>query len=236
MRARNYHRKKHRKTHNQEGWDKFKALCKEVNRRVRAAKAEHYRSVCKNFSHQSKSTWKQLNLALARNKHGAINTIKCDGKALTQTKEIVDSFIQHFSSIKLTSSNLDCQLQPVTTNFRFTKISEEAVLTKLTTLNERKATGPDRISAKLLKMVTPAIFPSLTSLFNVSLSQGCFPTEWKEANVTPVPKCSDWQMVNDYRPVSVIPVIAKVFESFVHHQLYGYLEEHRILKEEQGGF
>ena len=109
-------------------------------------------------------------------------------------------------------------------------------MTKLTTLNERKATGPDRISAKLLKMVTPAIFPSLTSLFNVSLSQGCFPTEWKEANVTPVLKCSDRQMVNDYHPVSVIPVIAKVFESFVHHQLYGYLEEHGILKEEQAGF
>ena len=150
MRARNYHRKKHRETHNQEEWDKFKTLCKEVNRRVRVAKAEHYRSVCKNFSHQSKSTWKQLNLALGRNKHGAINTIKCDGKALTQTKEIVDSFIQHFSSIKSTSPNPDCQLQPVTTNFRFTKISEEAVLRKLTTLNERKATGPDRISAKLL--------------------------------------------------------------------------------------
>lgn len=60
MQARNYHRKKHRKTHNQEDWDKFKALCKEVNHRVRAAKVEHYRSVCKNFSHQSKSTWKQL--------------------------------------------------------------------------------------------------------------------------------------------------------------------------------
>ena len=109
-------------------------------------------------------------------------------------------------------------MQPVTTNFRFTKISEEAVLRKLTTLNERKATGPDKISAKLLKMVAPAIFPSLTSLFNVSLSQGCFPTEWKEASL--VLKCSDRQM-NDYHPVSVIPVIAKVFESFVHHQLYG---------------
>ena len=160
----------------------------------------------------------------------------CDGKVLTQNNEIVDRFIQHFSSIKPTSPNPDCQLQPVTTNFRFTKISEEVVLRKLITLNERKATGPDKISAKLLQMVAPAIFPSLTALFNASLSQGCFSTEWKEANVTPVPKSGDRQIVNDYRPVSVIPVIAKVFESIVHHQLYGYLEEHGILKEEQAGF
>ena len=86
------------------------------------------------------------------------------------------------------------------TNFRFTKISEEVVLRKLIILNERKATGPDRISAKLLQMVAPAIFPG------------------------------DRQIVNDYRPVSVIPVIAKVFESIVHHQLYGYFEEHGILR------
>ena len=54
--------------------------------------------------------------------------------------------------------------------------------------------------------------------------------------MTPVPKSWDRQIVNDYRPVSVIPVIAEVFESIVHHHLYGYLEEHRILKKEQAGF
>ena len=79
---------------------------------------------------------------------------------------------------------------------------------KLITLNERKATGPDKISAKLLQMVAHAISPSLTTLFNASLSRGCFPTEWKEAIVTPVPMVRDRQMVNHYHPVSVIPVIA----------------------------
>ena len=41
--------------------------------------------------------------------------------------------------------------------------------------------------------------------------------------MTSVPKSGDRQIVNDYRPVSVIPIIAKVFESIVHHQVYGYL-------------
>lgn len=61
------------------------------------------------------------------------------------------------------------------------------VVKKLASLNVRKATGPDGISAKLLKMVAPVISPSLTSLFNYSL----FPAAWKEANVTPVPKSGD---------------------------------------------
>ena len=115
-------------------------------------------------------------------------------------------------------------------------MTEEAVLWRLNNLNERMTTGPNRISAKLLRMVAPAIASSLTSLFNASLSQGSFPTEWKEANVTPVPKSGDMQILNNYHPVSVIPVIAKVFEAIVHQQLYDYLEKHGILREEQTGF
>ena len=55
MRTRNYHRKKHRKTHAQYDWDKFKAIRKEVNRRLLIAKTQHF-----NISHQPRSTWRQL--------------------------------------------------------------------------------------------------------------------------------------------------------------------------------
>ena len=55
-----------------------------------------------------------------------------------------------------------------------------------------------------------------------------FPSKWKQANVTPVPKSGDMRLVNNFRPVSVIPVLAKVFETVVHHQLYEYLESHPL--------
>ena len=100
----------------------------------------------------------------------------------------------------------------------------------------RKATGPDGISTKLLKMAALAISHSLTSLFNYSLSQGKFPAAWKEANVTPVPKSGDKHSVNNYRLISVIPIVAKVLESIVHDQVYEYLESNKILKKEQAGF
>ena len=45
--------------------------------------------------------------------------------------------------------------------------------------------------------------------------------KWKQANVTPVPKSGDMHLANNFRPVSVIPVLAKVFETIVHRQLYG---------------
>ena len=85
-------------------------------------------------------------------------------------------------------------------------------------------------------MVAPAISNSLTTILNASLSQGHFPSEWKEVNVTPVPKSGDRHEVNDYRPVSVIPVLAKVFECIVHEQLFEYVEKNGILNKEQDGF
>ena len=51
----------------------------------------------------------------------------------------------------------------------------------------------------------------------------------KQAIVTPVPKSGDMHLVNNFRPFSVIPVLAKVFETVVHRQLYDYLESHGLL-------
>ena len=85
-------------------------------------------------------------------------------------------------------------------------------------------------------MVAPAISDSITSLFNTCLSLGEFPSEWKQTNATPVPKSGDMHLVNSFRPVSVILILAKVFETVVHHQLYEYFEPHGLLNPAQLGF
>ena len=78
--------------------------------------------------------------------------------------------------------------------------------------------------------MAPAIAPSLTSLFNASLLTDQFPSECKEVNITPAPKAGDKHDINNYRPVSVIPVIAKFFASLIiHDQLYTYVETNKLL-------
>ena len=85
-------------------------------------------------------------------------------------------------------------------------------------------------------MVAPSIFRSLALIFNYSIFSSCFPNEWKEANVSAVPKSRDSNDVKNYCPISVIPVFGKVFESLVHQQLYSYLDENHLLRENQSGF
>lgn len=100
----------------------------------------------------------------------------------------------------------------------------------------RKATGHDNISAKLLKLNAVALARGITLLFNTSIESGSLPSDWKLANVIPVSKGNSSQSVDNFRPISLIPVIAKVFEAVVSQQLSAYLLSNAILHSAQSGF
>ena len=90
----------------------------------------------------------------------------------------------------------------------------------LSRLQVSKASGVDNIRASILRVTTPAIARSLCHLLNLNLHSGVVPSEWKAAKIIPVPKSKARGSVSfgDFRPISVLPIIAKVFESQVHSQ------------------
>ena len=94
-------------------------------------------------------------------------------------------------------------------------VSVAEVESVLANLDITKATGPDEISACLLKETAPVISTSLCSLYNKSLNQGVFPQEWKIANIVPVYKKGDKEHVENYRPISLLCIVSKVFERCV---------------------
>ena len=114
--------------------------------------------------------------------------------------------------------------------------SVSIVLSFLKKIDEKKATGLDRIPSKLLKMAASIIAPSLTSIFSKSILTGLYPNDWKAAKVTPLLKKGIKSDPNNYRPISVIPVVSKVFEKIVYSQLYHYLDSNKLLLGCQSGF
>ena len=94
--------------------------------------------------------------------------------------------------------------------------TEEVYSYLLSNLSTDKATGPDEISAKLLKECSNEIAPSMTALFNKSLSLGKVPQEWKEANVVPIPKKGNIHEVSNYRPISLLSLVSKFLEQVVN--------------------
>ena len=76
----------------------------------------------------------------------------------------------------------------------------------------------------------------LTHVINLSLSTGIVPNELKAARVNPVFKTGETHKFDNYRPISILPVISKIFEKCVHNQLMNYLESNKLLSSKQFGF
>ena len=95
-------------------------------------------------------------------------------------------------------------------------IFSRKVFSLLNKFSISKATGLDNISAKLSRECADPISIPLCNIFNNSLSSGLFSDDWKCARVTPLFKQSEQTDVNNYRPICVISIIAKVFERIVY--------------------
>ena len=90
-----------------------------------------------------------------------------------------------------------------------------------------------RSSAKIASRIAVL---SLTFIFNLSLSSGIFIDDWKNARVCPVYKGNDRRDMGNYRPISILPMISKVFQKGVFQQLYHYLKVNSIFSKFQSGF
>ena len=99
-----------------------------------------------------------------------------------------------------------------------------------------KNSAAGHVGASLLKLSIEHIVAPLTHICNLSLSEGVFPDQLKIANVVPLYKAEDWMMFNNYRPVSVLCVLSKIFEKIMFTRVQVFLNELQILYKYQFGF
>lgn len=120
--------------------------------------------------------------------------------------------------------------------FNHPEITESEVSDVLKILKLGKACGSDLVSHNMLKNTANTINRPLKILFNMSLRNRCFPSSWKEATVIPLFKKGDRHEVSNYRPVSLISCLGKVFERIVFKHMYNYLLENNLFYNLQSGF
>ncbi|CAB4019058.1 Hypothetical predicted protein, partial [Paramuricea clavata] len=120
---------------------------------------------------------------------------------------------------------------PVLTELNVTELEVENLLNSPDT---NKATGSDEIPARLLKETASIITPSICKLFNKSLQQGTVPQYWNLVNVIPVYKKGDKEYTENYRPISLLPIILKVLERCIFMNIRQHFS--RIIYDHQHGF
>ena len=124
------------------------------------------------------------------------------------------------------------------------KLMESIFLAPVTSLEigciiknlRESAPGHDEVTASILQLSLPFITDPLVFILNMFMSQGLFPAELKIANVLPLYKADDCMVFNNYRPVSILCMLSKVFEKVMYSRLIDFLEENKILIVNQFGF
>ena len=228
-----------------ETWMHFKALRNKVNITIKKAKVEYYNSFFKNNRGNIKKTWKGINTIFGKIPQPTrIHSLKIGDTIYTTPDEISNRLNHHFCSvgpilaneIPPTNSKFTDYILPLPHVFSLTKTSNDIVLKLIQSLPLNKASGLDGISAKLLKEAGPIVSASLTYIINRSLTTGIFPNDWKVARVTPIYKDDIKTNPNNYRPISVLPIVSKLIERIVFNQLYAFLMRHDLLADAQSGF
>lgn len=160
-----------------------------------------------------------------------------NGVISTTGPETAQIFAQFFESVYTTKSapfqNAESNTYSII-NICNLKFTVDEVFEELTSLDVNKSAGPDNISPYFVKMCSPSLALPLSIIFNASLNEGTFPQLWKCAYLTPLFKSGDANSVTNYRPISGLCSIAKVFESLVTSNLGPEIE--KIIVPEQHGY
>ena len=186
-------------------WSKYFRLRKEVKLHIRSLKESFISDA--SATNSSQSTWK------------AIRSIGRFSRSSSTTRFLSEDLNDFFASNFISHSS---QASPLSSYDSFgaadlPKVSVVDVFHCMRKL-KNKGSGVDGLSPWILKDCAIFLAPAITSLINKSLQIGKFPTCLKSANITPIPKTSRPSSVVDFRPISILPALSKVFERIVLHK------------------
>ena len=121
-------------------------------------------------------------------------------------------------------------------SFSLKEVEEEVVLKALLDLKTSKAPGFDNIASIFLRDGSELLSKHIARLINLSIKLSCFPDEAKIAKVKPLFKKGSRLDPKNYRPISLLPILSKIFERIVHDQTQFYFEENNLFYKLQSGF
>ena len=228
--------------------NEYKDYCSILQSSLRKAKADYYHKQFQNNVSDIKKTWTKINEVLCRkSKKAEMPDYFLDGnKVLTENVDIANCFNNFFANIGPTLANSikgpmgqsykDYLKTKIESNFSFDTVDNTYVLNLINKLKPKTSFGHDGLSSIMLKDIATSVSPILTCIINQSLCTGIFPESLKIAKIIPIFKKENPHITDNYRPVSLLPIISKIFEKVVFTQVYDYFNENKLLYKSQYGF
>ena len=211
----------------------IKRLKNKLNHTKRKHKRAYYKKKLAEFKGDSKNTWKVFKEML--NKQEIKETI--EPELMDQDK--ANRYNNYFATIGTEIKNKLGIIDTVVNykeGFTFSEVSEDTVAKLIDKIRIGVATGADGISARILKDCKEVILPTLTSLVNLSFRTSTFPETMKEATIKCLHKKNSTEEPSNYRPLSILPILSKVFERAAVDQIVTFLETNKLISRNQHAY
>ena len=232
----------HRQNKSSESKVKYRQASNHCKRVLEAAKPAYTTKTKESITSQklgSRDFWRIANSVLNKSK-SVMPPLFNRPEVRSSASDKAKLFAKNFSkNSNLDDSGISLPVFPSRTYLKLHNISITPKMVKkvITNLDSSKASGPDCIPVVVLKNCEPELSHILAKLFNNCLKKSCFPDCWKVSSVIPVFKnFGERSTAKNYRPVSLLSVVSKVFEKLVNNRIVDHLEKGSLFSDFQHDF
>ena len=216
----------------------------EMSSKINKAKHEYHKNSFELFKGNIKKSWDLLHdLMKKRNlKRDDIHLV-VESEKIVEPSKVANTFAKYFSSVGLTlENNLDhsdqCPFSHIQRNlnsFKIFPVTQQEVENIISKLKNTR-TDLNTASVAVFKSVGNLLSAPLAKIINKSFSFGLFPGSLKSAKITPIFKKENKQLYTNYRPISSLPFISKVFERCMANRIVSFFEKFKLFSDKQFGF
>ena len=220
----------------------------EITELIRKGKRDYYNRYFTENKTNIHKIWKEINeIVNVKSKvFNSPSTIKSNGKVVSDSQEMATSFNTYFTNIaediirkRKYNGRINHEkylTEPLDKSFVLYDFDATDVSVAISTLNQRKGSFPNGLPTKLLIMFKDLVSTPLATIFNISQRTGTFPDLLKFSKTIPVFKKGSKLNLSNYRPISLLSNINKIFEKLMHGRVFKFLEKNKSLYHLQFGF
>ena len=190
-----------------------------------------------------KQSWKVINSLIKPRKNKNSIELMHEGSLISDSSKVSDLLNEHFSTI---AHELASKIPPTNTDpmsfieyhhrtFGFHNCETDEIISIINKLKNKKSPVKD-IPVHVYKSTSDIISPVLKDLINESVLKGIFPNILKIAKVVPLYKCGSKKQIKNYRPISILPILSKIFEKVMCSRILSFFEKFNLFSPNQFGF
>jgi exonuclease III len=221
----------------------FSNFQQKLSDEINECKNKYYETLIDKFQGNTREQWRIVNSLTGATDKVTVDKIELDsGTVIEDPMVICERVNEYFVNIQSLLSSVSQNPCSETNNLNIAEsmfvlaTNEMEINNCILSLKNKKSCGIDGLSVELIKIIAPYISHVLSYIFNLSFRTGKFPTQFKKSIVIPLLKKPNSFKLDNLRPISLLPTLAKLLEKLMKKRLISFLDKYKCISDKQFGF